>query len=215
MRDANPVRLLILGLLAGGSMHGHQIRRTADMTGVEDWGDVKVGALYGMLHRLEADGLIEQVRTEQRGNLPKRTVYTITEAGRAELAIHRDRALTQPFVQSSTVEAALKWPAGLDYDGLRSRLTQRRGALVAKLAELDVSRDLHQREDHLSAASLAGYRRAELHLQAELAWQDELEAMLPAIAATDPRDRASDDDDGKGPEVATVAPLRQRRDDAS
>lgn len=216
MRDANPVRLLILGLLAGGPMHGHQIRRTADMTGIENWGDVKVGALYGMLHRLEADGLIEEVRTEQRGNRPQRTVYAITDAGRAELAIHRDRALTQPFVQSSTVQTALKWPAGLDHDGLRDRLAQRRGALAAKLAELVASRDLHQREDHLSAASLAGYRRAELHLEAELTWQQELEAMLPAIAAGDARDRATgDEDDHPAASAANVAPLRRRRDDAS
>lgn len=215
MRDANPVRLLILGLLAGGPMHGHQIRRTADMTGIENWGDVKVGALYGMLHRLEADGLIEQVRTEQRGNRPQRTVYAITDAGRAELAIHRDRALTQPFVQSSTVQTALKWPSGLDHQGLQDRLAQRRGALTAKLAELVASRALHQREHHLSAASLAGYRRAELHLEAELAWQQELEAMLPAIAAGDPRDRATADEDDDTAGAANVAPLRQRRDDAS
>lgn len=215
MRDANSVRLLILGLLAGGPMHGHQIRRTAEMTGIENWGDVKVGALYGMLHRLEADGLIEQVRTEQRGNRPQRTVYAITDAGRGELAIHRDRALTQPFVQSSTVEAALKWPAGLDHDGLRRRLVQRRGALAAKFAELVTSRELHQREDHLSAASLAGYRRAELHLEAELAWQDELETMLPAIAAGDPRDRAIDDDDSTAQNATNVSALRQRRHDAS
>lgn len=82
-------------------MYGHQIRRTADMTGIENWGDVKVGALYGMLNRLEADGLIEQVRREQRGNRPQRTVYAITEAGRAELGIHRDHALTQPFVAAT------------------------------------------------------------------------------------------------------------------
>ncbi|MBM7790707.1 PadR family transcriptional regulator [Tenggerimyces flavus] len=182
MRDANPVRLLILGLLAEAPLHGHQIRRAADQSGIEHWGGVKVGALYGMLHRLESEELIEPVRTEQDGRRPQRTVYAITSAGRQELAIHRDRALTQPMLHSTTVEAALKWSAGLDQAALTDRLSHRRAALEATLAELVKGRELHRGEGHLSAASLAGYLRSELHLRAELAWHEALEPMLPAIA---------------------------------
>lgn len=213
MRDANPVRLLILGLLAGGPLHGHQIRRTAELTGIEKWGGVKVGALYGMLHRLEGEGLIEPVRTEQEGNRPQRTVYAITDEGRAELAMHRDRALTQATVHSTTVEAALKWPAGLDEAGLRERLSLRRSALAAALGDLVASRELHLQEGHLSAASLAGYRRAELHLQAELAWHDELEEMLPAIARGDRRDRPTST--AEPPAHVTSIRGRRRRRSAS
>lgn len=213
MRDANPVRLLILGLLAGGPLHGHQIRRTAELAGIENWGGVKVGALYGMLHRLEAEDLIEPVRTEQDGNRPQRTIYAITAAGRAELDVHRDRALTQPAIQSNTVEAALKWLGGLDVAGLQERLAQRRAALESRLAELVASRDLHRREDHLSAASLAGYRRGELHLLAELAWHDELEALLPEIAAGDARDRPAVSE--QSAEVTPIRKRRSRHEDAS
>lgn len=204
MRDANPVRLLILGLLAGGPLHGHQIRRTAELTGIEQWGGVKVGALYGMLHRLETEGLIKPVRTEQEGNRPQRTVYAITEEGHQELAIHRDRALTQPVVYSTTVEAALKWPAGLDRDDLRDRLSRRRAALAAALTDLMNSREQYEKDGKLPASGIAGYRRAQLHLEAELSWHDELDAMLPAIAregtaavSVEPR--------------ADVTPIRKRR----
>lgn len=182
MRDANPVRLLILGLLVEGPLHGHQIRRAADQSGIEQWGEVKVGSLYGMLRRLEREGLIEPVRVEQEGRRPQRTVYAITDDGRQELAIHREAALTQPALHSTTVEAALKWSAGLDHDALRERLDRRRVALAGALTELVAGRDLHRREGHLSTASLAGYRRTELHLEAELAWHEEIEAMLPEIA---------------------------------
>ena len=182
MRDANPVRLLILGLLAGGPLHGHQIRRAAEQSGIEQWGGVKVGALYGMLHRLETEGLIEPVRTEQEGRRPQRTVYAITPDGHTELAIHRDRALTQPVLHSTTVEAALKWPAGLDRNALQERLSRRREGFADALTDLVASRELYLREGKLPAAAIAGYRRTQLHLEAELAWHDELEAMLPAIA---------------------------------
>src|SRR3954470_1026761 len=94
--DANPGRLLVLGLLAGGAMHGHQIRRAAELAQIERWENVKVGALYGMLKRLAAEGLIEPVRSEQQGRLPVRTVYAITGEGREELALQRERALTAP-----------------------------------------------------------------------------------------------------------------------
>lgn len=189
MQDANPVRLLVLGLLVEAPQHGHQIRRVAEQSGIEHWGGVKVGALYGMLHRLEAEALIEVVRTEQHGRRPQRTVYAITDEGRDELAVHRDRALTQPVVYSTTVEAALKWSAGLDEAALRERLSRRRNAVGAALTELAASRALYQREGALSMASLAGYRRAELHMEAELAWHDDLEAMLPAIAVNSIPDR--------------------------
>jgi len=202
VQDANPVRLLILGLLVEAPQHGHQIRRAAEQSGIEQWGGVKVGALYGMLHRLEAEGLIEPVRTEQQGHRPQRTVYAITDEGRAELAVHRDRALTQPVVYSTTVEAALKWSAGLDEAALGERLSRRRSAVGAALTELAASRALYQREGKLSVASLAGYRRAELHLEAELAWHDDLEAMLPSIA----------EDSMGDPPTPVVASARSPRD---
>lgn len=188
MQDANPVRLLVLGLLVEAPQHGHQIRRAAEQSGIEQWGGVKVGALYGMLHRLAAEGLIEPVCVEQAGRRPQRTVYAITDEGRAELAVHRDRALTQPVVYSTTVEAALKWSAGMDEAALRERLARRRIAVGAALIELAASRALYQREGKLSVASLAGYRRAELHLEAELAWHDDLEPMLASIAEDSPDD---------------------------
>lgn len=214
MRDANPVRLLILGLLSGGPLHGHQIRRVAEETGIAEWGDVKVGALYGMLHRLEAEGLIEPVRTEQEGRRPQRTVYTITDDGRAELALHRDRALTQPFVYSKTVEAALKWSAGLDERALRERLSRRRDSLARALAELVAGREFYLREGVLPAASIAGYRRAELHLEAELAWHEELEAMVVDIARDSVLDRPGSapkpppDEPGSTPDQPSSTPHR-------
>lgn len=172
----------MLGLLARGPMHGHQIRREAELSDVEGWADVKVGALYAMLHRLEAEGLVEPVRTEQEGRRPTRTVYAISEAGRQELALHRLRALSEPDVRSTTVEVALKWVAGLSGEELRDLLARRRAAIAAALDELRAGRDLHARRDELPSAAVAGYRRSELHLEAELAWHDELEATLPQIA---------------------------------
>ncbi|HET7095198.1 MAG TPA: PadR family transcriptional regulator, partial [Thermomicrobiales bacterium] len=84
-------RLFILGMLARrGEMHGHQIRRAAQIDRTELWADIKPGALYGALHRMADEGVIVAVRTEQAGNRPARTIYSITDEGRQELASYRD-----------------------------------------------------------------------------------------------------------------------------
>ena len=73
---------MILGLLAErGPMHGHQIRRTAELTNAEVWGGITGGALYAELRKLGGEGLIEAIREEQVGRRPARTVYQITEEG--------------------------------------------------------------------------------------------------------------------------------------
>src|SRR4030081_828392 len=90
----NSTRLFVLGALArSGPMHGHQIRKAAQMDRTELWTDIKPGSLYGALHRMAADGVVGGGRTEQEGNMPPRTVYAITPEGWEELAEHRDEAL--------------------------------------------------------------------------------------------------------------------------
>src|SRR5689334_24794170 len=90
----NSTRLFVLGSLArGGPMHGHQIRRAAQLDRIELWADVRPGSLYAALHRMEAEGVIRAIRTEQEGNRPARTIYELTDLGRAELEAQRDEAL--------------------------------------------------------------------------------------------------------------------------
>jgi len=180
--EANPGRLLVLGLLAGGPMHGHQIRRAAELAQIERWENVKVGALYGMLKRLATEGLIEPVRSEQEGRFPVRTVYAITDEGRLELSLQRERALTAPDLRSRAVEIALTWSAGLAPEELRGQLGRRRASLEALLAEERGRRDAETRKGAISPPAAAGFRRTELRLEAELRWHDDLDAVLPQIA---------------------------------
>ena len=90
----NLTRLMALGTLARhGPLHGHQIRRVAEVTNVGEWGGVTVGALYRELRAMEREGLVEAVRTEQVGDRPERTVYEITDEGRLELQTLREQAI--------------------------------------------------------------------------------------------------------------------------
>jgi DNA-binding PadR family transcriptional regulator len=179
----NSTRLFVLGSLARfGPMHGHQIRRAAQVDRTELWTDVKPGSLYGALHRMADEGLISPVKTEQEGRLPARTIYEITPAGRAELGIHRDEALRSTTLPSDPVDLALNYLENLSDDAVRDFLTDRRRAYAAQVIEWQHLQE--QADPYLDELERMGFRHTVLRLEAEIAWHDELLARLPEVLAS-------------------------------
>src|SRR5579875_2602648 len=157
----NLTRLMALGTLAShGPLHGHQIRRLAEVSDVGRWGGVSVGALYRELRLMEGEGLIRAIRTEQVGRRPARTVYSITGEGKLELALLRERAFR------SQVTA---W------------LAARRAVYAAVADDLAASRQRLLREGHIDRLAAANMRRGELGCRAEVAWHDELAGELQEL----------------------------------
>lgn len=183
----NSTRLFVLGALArGGPMHGHEIRRRAQIDRMDLWADVKQGSLYGALHRMTAEGIIEEVRTEQEGNLPSRTVYAITSAGLAELEVHRDQALRTVQVRPDPVDLALQNTVGLTEEQLRAMLTDRRQELGVQLEAW-----LHlwaEAEPYIGGMERMTFRHTELRIRAEIAWHDQLLGELTKLL-DEPADR--------------------------
>ena len=169
----NPTRLFVLGALARhGPMYGHQIRRDARIDRTELWSEVKPGSLYAALHRLQDEGLIEPVRTEQRGNLPARTVYAITAEGRRELRALRGEALREVALRPDPVDLALAASADLDEDTLRGFFADRREALATRAAFFARERERAWPDqtpaDDLIIDHVIG------RIEAELRWHDEV-----------------------------------------
>jgi DNA-binding PadR family transcriptional regulator len=165
----NPTRLFVLGALARhGPMYGHQIRRDARMDRADLWSDVRPGSLYGALHRLAAEGLIEAVRTEQSGNLPARTVYAITAEGQRELRALRAEALQETGLRPDPVDLALVMSDDLNAGVLRGYVEDRIQVLTAQAAHFT-----HHAErtwpDQTVADDLV-LEHARLRIEAELAW---------------------------------------------
>jgi len=80
-RYAGPATL-ILSSLAGGSKHGYALTKDIEaMSGVK----LAPGTLYEALARLESQGFIESLESDDR-----RRPYRLTEAGAAALRIHLD-----------------------------------------------------------------------------------------------------------------------------
>jgi DNA-binding PadR family transcriptional regulator len=180
----NLSRLMILGLLdERGPMHGHQIRRTAELTNAEVWGGITGGALYAELRKLGGDGLIEAIREEQVGRRPARTVYQITEEGRLELVVQRDAALEVVFGSADPLSVVLLFAAGTDPAELRERLAARRHRIEGQLEAMTAERERLTGQGVLPPLAVAAFRRGELRLEAELRWHEEFGQQLAAGVA--------------------------------
>jgi DNA-binding PadR family transcriptional regulator len=173
-------RLFVLGQLSRGEMHGHQIRREAQLDRTELWTDIKPGSLYGTLHRLVADGAIEEVRTEQSGG-PARTVYAITTAGRRELVAHRDQALRQTGLRPDPVDLALQYTSDLAEEELHTLIADRRSALAAELASWE--HEWERVAPALRGLESMTFAHTACRLRAELEWHDQLLEQLPKLLA--------------------------------
>ena len=175
---------MILGLLAErGPMHGHQIRRTAELTNAEVWGGITGGALYAELRKLGGEGLIEAVREEQVGRRPARTVYQITEEGRLELVVQRDAALEVVFGSADPLSVVLLFAAGTDPAELSERLAARHSRIEGQLAAMAAERERLTGQGMLPPLAVAVFRRGELRLDAELRWHEEFGRQLAAGVA--------------------------------
>jgi DNA-binding PadR family transcriptional regulator len=183
----NLTRLMALGTLARyGPQHGHQIRRLADLTDVGEWGGVSVGALYRELRSMEREGLVETLRTERVGRRPARTVYAITEEGRLELHSLRAHALAETDPGPNPLGVALIFALDdVDREELRDALRARRDRLVISGRELGAERERGVARGYLSPVESATMRRGELHIETEVRWHDELDAVLAAGAPLD------------------------------
>lgn len=183
------VRLFVLGALAkGGPMHGHQIRRDAQVDRTELWADVKVGSLYGALNRMAAEGVIEAVRTERAGNLPARTVYAITQEGYRELAALRSAILRDVKLRPDPVDLAIQYSHDMADEELIAVFQDRRQAIAVELQSWRNLRE--QAAPYLRGVEPLGFEHRLMRLAAELEWHDKALEELPKLLAAE---RASQD----------------------
>lgn len=182
----------MLGELARrGPMHGHQIRRAAQIDHLDLWTDVKPGSLYGALQRMDAEGLVRQVRTEQEGRRPPRTVYEITEEGRHELELLRAATLREARLIPDPIDLALGHVHGMSEDTARAALEVRQASLTHQLQSM-----LHVRteaEPFLSAMEKQIFEHTIRRLRLEQEWLGEVLEQLSALMADDNHVGRTDD----------------------
>jgi len=183
------IRLFILGSLAErGPMHGHALVLLAEEEHIDEWTDFATSAIYGAIKRLAAEGLIVSERIEKQGNYPERQVYRVSDDGRRVLHELREKTLAEIVIKPDPIDLAL---ARLDpdrLDDLPAVFGERAERIRSTLAEEE--QHLSEISHYLTLAERWSMRHKLSRLRGELAWHDDLLAVLPDIVA-DEKSRAS------------------------
>ncbi len=184
------IRLFILSSFAQhGPIHGHRLRAEAERNRVPLWTDITVGAVYGAMKRLAADGLLREAGSEREGNRPTRQLYEITDQGRAALADLRREGLSEFWFKFDPFDLALTLADPDTLDDLPSVLAQRLETAYGLLAEIKSSSEAAR--DYIGVAKQWALRHIEYRIQAEVDYLTDLVAAAPEIVADErhPRPR--------------------------
>lgn len=130
---SNPLALAALVCLSEKDMHPYEITQTLRMRATDQAVRLNFGSLYGVVASLEKRELIRPVETVREGKRPERTIYAITDAGRAEMREWLSDLVSVPVKEYLQFEAALAMVGALGPDDVLALLRARCVALEVEI----------------------------------------------------------------------------------
>jgi DNA-binding PadR family transcriptional regulator len=132
----NLLALAVLSYLTQGPMHPYELSRT-----LRDNGDARSirfnhGSLYMVVQQLARAGFIAAQETSRDGQRPERTVYALTDAGRAEVRDWLRDLVGEPEHEYPHFVAALSLIGALPPGEVLDLLDKRLARLAAARAEI-------------------------------------------------------------------------------
>jgi len=131
----NPLALAVLALLAERPMHPYEMASTMRERGKHHSIKLNYGSLYTVVDALERHRLIVPVETVREGRRPERTIYALTDAGRAKLDGWLRDLLRRPIKEYPQFEAGLSLMAVLPPEAVVELLRERVERLERDIAE--------------------------------------------------------------------------------
>jgi len=168
--DRDLAALSVLALLTTGPRHPYDIHRFV----VETRKDFVKGAprsIYHAVERLEKAHLIEPLGSEQDGGRPERTVFSLTEAGRADVRRRVALLLSSPRTDRTETVAALSFLGILGRESALAALWARVGALDAATQVLAADLSAAEGVPEILLVEAEFERRM---IEAERTWFDDL-----------------------------------------
>jgi DNA-binding PadR family transcriptional regulator len=132
--------MTLLGLLASKPMYGYEVRQQMKETAMEYWVDVPQGSVYPALQRMAADGFLEVVEVTQDGKRPTKTIYRITDEGRAEHLRLLRNAWVDPALSGFPVDVALFFVWFLPEEEIAMLLAERIDRIDQRLMNVALAR---------------------------------------------------------------------------
>ncbi|MFG2058874.1 PadR family transcriptional regulator [Micromonospora sp. NPDC048930] len=125
----NLLALAVLSVLVERPMHPYEMATTLRDRGKDQDMGIKWGSFYTVVRNMERHGLIAPVESVREGRRPERTVYRITDDGRAELVDWARELVSTPVTEHPRFRAGLSVLGALHPDEATALLRQRLGRL--------------------------------------------------------------------------------------
>ena len=130
----SPIALAVLAMLHEAPMHPYRMQRLIKERGKDEVINVTQRAsLYQTIQRLSREGLISVQQTIRDDKRPERTVYEITETGRAIVVVWMREILSTPAMEYPEFPAAISFLPLLSPQDALQQLEQRARAIEAEL----------------------------------------------------------------------------------
>jgi len=172
-KRSNLLALVVLSLLTERPMHPYEMAALMRQRGLSSTVKLNFGALYAVIETLRRLAQIVPVETRREGRHPERTIYTTTEAGRAELVDWLRVLIRTPATEYTQFVAGLALIAHLSPPEAVALLEERMHSLSEKIeaqhSDLEMCRQ--QGVDRLFLIE-DEYRLAQL--ESERAWVEKL-----------------------------------------
>lgn len=164
------IREGLLTLLATGPAHGYQLKLDFEAATGEAW-PLNVGQVYTTLQRLERDGCVELVETDDEG----RVIYAITALGRVDLAQWMESPVERNVANRDDVSMKLLLAMSSGVVDPALVIQTQRESTMGSIQ--DFTR-LKSRTDRGDLPWLLHIDRLILRAEAELRWLDRVEDRL-------------------------------------
>ncbi|SEU23978.1 PadR family transcriptional regulator [Paenibacillus sp. NFR01] len=172
------MKLVILGLLLERNMHPYEIKLVMKERAMDQLIKLQMGSLYYAVDKLAEEGHIEALETISSSDRPDKTIYRITERGKAlfeQLILQQLKKIDQIF---HPLYVALAYSLYIDQSKLEKLLEER-----IRHSEHQVNFAYQVYEEHISVVPRSVlhlmYGRYEHHLT-ELNWLRRLHADVAA-----------------------------------
>lgn len=132
------IALTVLAFLTERPMHPYDVQRVIRQRH-KDYAIERPRALYRAFERLARDELIEPIETSREGRRPERTVYQITEEGRAEFQHRLLQLIERPVVEDPVFGVAVGFLGYLEPWSVLEAFQDRFASLEGEIAGLDAA----------------------------------------------------------------------------
>ena len=186
-KRSNLLALAVLSLLTERPMHPYEMSLVMRQRGLSSTIKLNFGALYSTIETLRQLALIVPMETQREGRHPERTIYTTTEAGRAELFDWLAVLIRTPATEYMQFAAGLALIAHFSPQRARVLLEERIHALSEQIDEQHAALQACRQQgvDRLFLIE-DDYRLTQL--ESERAWVEKLLEEIKDGTLTEPSD---------------------------